>query len=149
MSTTTEKSQDELVKELIAKAKAKKETIEKAERPNWQTGGQFGFLANSAHERIDIKTVTDTRKLVEIHAFITDRKDKSVVSAAELGVPYEFKWLGFTAEEWKGDILTRVNQLQIQAKRTELADIETRLNALVSPELRAKMELEEISAALS
>jgi hypothetical protein len=81
-------------------------------------------------------------------AFVIDRKEKSESSAKELGVEYKFSWLGFTADEWKNDFVTRVNQISIQEKRKELAEIESRLNAIISPDLRAQMELEAISKLL-
>ena len=51
--------------------------------------------------------------------------------------------------EWKSDFQTRVNQISIQEKRKELAEIEARLNAIISPELKAQMELEALTELLS
>ena len=65
-----------------------------------------------------------------------------------MGVDYKFTWLGFSVDEWKNDFQTRVNQISIQEKRKELAEIESRLNAIISPELKAQMELEAISKLL-
>ena len=146
MSTT--KSTDEKVKELFQTVQAKKLAIEKAEKPCWQTIGTFGYSANSAHDRINIQTLTDARKIVEMLAFLKDRKEKSEDAAKDLGVPYSFTWLGFTLDEWKSDFQTRVNQLSIQEKRKELAEIEARLNSIISPDLKAQMELEAISELL-
>jgi hypothetical protein len=81
-------------------------------------------------------------------AFLIDRKEKSENAAKELGVDYKFTWLGFSVDEWKNDFQTRVNQISIQEKRKELAEIESRLNAIISPELKAQMELEAISKLL-
>lgn len=139
---------DVTVRSLFDLVQAKKLAIEKAEKPCWLTGGNFSYSSNSAHDRINIQTVTDVRKLVEILAFLIDRKEKSESAAQQLGVDYQFTWLGFNVEEWKNDIQVRVNQLSIQAKRKELAEIESRLNAITSPELRAQMELEEITKIL-
>lgn len=142
------KTTDQKVRELFNTVQTKKLSIEKAERPCWLTGGNFGFSANSAHDRIDVKTTTDIRKIVEMFSFLIDRKEKSEKAASELGVDYNFTWLGFTIDEWKNDFQTRVDQILIQEKRKELSDIESRLNAIISPELRAQMELEEITKIL-
>jgi transposase len=83
-----------------------------------------------------------------MYAFLLDRKNKSEDASKELGVDYNFTWLGFTLDEWKNDFQTRVNQISIQEKRKELAEIEARLNAIISPELKAQMELEAISEIL-
>ena len=143
------KTTDEKVKELFAKVQEKKLAIEKAERPCWNTSGQFGFSANSAHDRVNVQTLTDSRKLVEMLAFLNDRKKNIDSAAEELGLDKKgFTWLGFTLDEWKSDFLTRVSQLSIQEKRKELNELEARLNTIISPELRAQMELEEISKLL-
>lgn len=145
---STKKTTDELVKELFDSVQAKKLVIEKAERPCWETSGNFGYSANSGHDRVNIQTVTDVRKLVEMYAFLIDREEKSESAAKDLGVEYKFTWLGFSVDEWKNDFQTRVNQISIQEKRKELSEIESRLNAIISPELKAQMELEAISKLL-
>jgi hypothetical protein len=145
---TTKQTTDEKVKTLFESVQEKKLAIEKAERPCWLTAGNFGYSANSAHDRINIQTLTDVRKVVEMFAFLIDRKEKSENAAKELGVDYKFTWLGFSVDEWKNDFQTRVNQISIQEKRKELAEIESRLNAIISPELKAQMELEAISKLL-
>jgi len=144
----TKQTTDEKVKTLFESVQEKKLAIEKAERPCWLTAGNFGYSANSAHDRINIQTLTDVRKIVEMFAFLIDRKEKSENAAKELGVNYTFTWLGFSVDEWKNDFQTRVNQISIQEKRKELAEIEARLNAIISPELKAQMELEAISKLL-
>ena len=145
---TTKQTTDEKVKTLFESVQEKKLAIEKAERPCWLTAGNFGYSANSAHDRINIQTLTDVRKIVEMFAFLIDRKEKSENAAKELGVDYKFTWLGFSVDEWKNDFQSRVNQISIQEKRKELAEIESRLNAIISPELKAQMELEAISKLL-
>jgi hypothetical protein len=142
------KTTDEKVKQLFNLVQEKKLAIEKAEKPCWNTSCSFGYSANSAHDRIDVRTVTDVRKIVDMYAFLIDRKEKSEKSAQELGVDYKFSWFGFTIDEWKSDFQTRVDQISIQEKRKELAEIEARLNAIISPELKAQMELEAISSIL-
>jgi len=148
VDTTKSETTDDLVKKLFSIVQEKKVAIEKAERPCWLTSGNFGYSAYSINDRTDIKTISDSRKIVEMLAFLIDRKEKSEIAASELGVDYNFKWLGFTIDEWKNDFQTRINQILIQEKRKELSEIESRLNALISPELKAKMELEEISKLL-
>jgi hypothetical protein len=144
----TKTTTDEKVKALFISVQEKKLAIEKAERPCWKTSGNFGYSSNSAHDRTNIQTLTDTRKLVEMLSFLLERKEKSESAASELGVNYNFTWLGFTVDEWKSDFQTRVNQISIQEKRKELAEIEARLNAIISPELKAQMELDAISELL-
>lgn len=140
---------DAKVKELFKIVQQKKLAIEKAEKPCWQTSGTFGYSSNSAHDRTNIQTITDTRKIVDMYSFLIDRQEKSEKAAQELGVTYSFSWLGFKVDEWKSDFQTRINQIMIQEKRKEFAELEARLNAIISPELRAEMELEAISEILA
>lgn len=146
---STMKTTDQMVKQLFDSVQAKKLAIEKAEKPCWQTSCNFGFSADSAHERKDIRILNDTRKIVDMLAFLMDRKEKSERAANELGVDYSFSWLGFSLEEWKSDFQTRINQISIQERKRELAEIEARLNAIISPELKAKMELEVLTELLN
>lgn len=145
---TKNKTTDELVKELFDSVQEKKLAIEKAERPCWKTSCSFGYSPNSAHDRTDVALVTDTRKIVDMLAFLIDRAEKSNAAAEKLGVKYSFTWLGFTVDEWESDFQTRVNQISIKEKQKELKEIEARLNAIISPELKAQMELEAISKLL-
>ncbi len=146
LSTGT--AMDQKVKTLFEKVQTMKTAIAKAEKPNWNTSGSFGFTANSTHDRFNIQTTTDVRKLVEILAFLKSRERDVKEAAEELGVTHDFSWLNFTTAEWTEDLKTRVSQLNIQAKKKELSDLETRLSGLISPELKAQMELEAIEALL-
>ena len=65
-----------------------------------------------------------------------------------LGTKYQFKWLGFTFDQWKADIKTRIDKIQISKKKKELEELEVRLDKLISPELKQQMELEEITKLL-
>jgi len=140
---------DSKVKKLFDLVQSKKLAIEKAEKPCWETSRNFGFSTNSAHDRVDVGVITDSRKLVEMYAFLIDRQEKSEKAAKELGVDFKFTWLGFGITEWKSDFQTRIDQISIQSKKKELSIIEARLNVIISPELKAQMELDEISKVLN
>lgn len=146
--TTKKLTVDEEVKELFDIVQARKLEIEKLEKPCWNTSTEFGFSANSLHDRVNVATVTDTRKIVDMLSFLLDRKDKTERAANELGVEYEFKWLGFTLDEWKEDFKTRVGQIKIKEKQKELQELEAQLDTIISPELKRQMKLEEIKKAL-
>lgn len=154
MANTTKKtatavtSADKKVKELFQIVQNKKAALANASKPCWNTSCSFGYSANSVHDRINIQTVQDVRKLIEMAAFINERSKGYNEAAKELGLEKEFSWLGFTPLEWKKDLQIRVDQLNFVEKNKELNTLETRLNSLVSPELKAAMELEEISELL-
>ena len=139
---------DEKVQLLFAKLQAKKAEVANAERPQYLTGGQFRY-SESMGNSIDILTVRDERKLVEILTFLKERSEKYTEAAKELGVDVNFTWLGFTVNEWTTDLLTRVSILQLAKRKAELKELEERVNAIVSPELRRKMEIEALETLLS
>ena len=140
--------QDEQVQKLFAIVQAKKEEISKAEKPNWETNGTFGYDKYSA-SRINIHVTSDIEELVSILGHVIE-KEKSFQSAQSiLGTDATFKWMGFTLKEWQYDIQTRINKIQIKKKKDELETLERRLDSLVSPELKRQMELDEITKMLS
>ena len=139
---------DQRVQALFDQLATKKEVVAKAEKPVYVTGGQFRF-SEDVSRSIDITTVRDERKLVEILTFLKERSSKYAEASADLGCEVKFTWLGFTVEEWTADLKTRVNILQISKRKAELVELEARLNAIVSPELRRQMELAALEKALT
>ena len=69
-------------------------------------------------------------------------------AAKDLGVDMKFDWFGFSVEDWKSDLQTRINKIQITKKKAELEALESKLNLLISPEMRTQMEIDAISKEL-
>lgn len=137
---------DKAIKNLIEVVNSKKEEIGKAEKPNWNTNCNFVF---DGSDRLNLNTVSDGAVVVKILAFLKVQKGAWEEACKDLGVDHEFKWSGFSYEDWKTDLQTRLNKINIDKNKKELAVLEARLNKIISPELRAQMELEEITKALS
>ena len=140
------KNTDQIVLELLNKVEEKKKQIGNAERPSWITNCSFGYNAD-ANARINLQVVRELETLVEIHAFLTAKDNAFSASLVTLKLTEKevpFKHLGFTYDQWIADIQTRINQLRIKAKKDELAVLEARVNALVSPEQRRAIELEKL-----
>ena len=144
------KNEDVQVLERIEKVKKRKAEIAKAERPNWKTNSAFSY--DGSAKTINIKVVKDLSELICIVAFLRDRSKSYVEAAMDLGVKAttvpKFKWMGFTVGEWVGDIRLRVTKIQIDAKKKSLEALEARLEKVISPALRRKMELEAITKEL-
>ena len=140
------KNTDQIVLELLNKVEDKKNQIGNAERPSWITNCSFGYNAD-ANARINLQVVRELETLVEIHSFLTAKHTAFIESLADLKLTIKevpFKHLGFFYDQWTADIQTRINQLRIKAKKDELAVLEARVNALVSPEQRRAIELEKL-----
>lgn len=149
LETKVELTEDQKVLQMLAKLAKAKEAVERAEKPCYLTGGLFKYSEASASGTVDITTVRDERKLVEIAAFLREREVNYEPAAKELGCDVQFTWLGFKRSEWMADLQTRVNILQIAKKRAELRDLEELVNTLVSPELMRSMKMAEAAEKLA
>lgn len=137
---------DELVMELLNKVAEKKKQIGSAERPAWKTNCAYGPDANSNH-RVNIQTIREVNVLVALFATLQAAYKSYAQACEELGVKYTdapFSHLGYTYAEWAADFRTQLDRLMIKNKRDELAKLEDRINALVSPEQRREMELKKL-----
>lgn len=148
MATKTDEKVQKMF-DVVQKKKLELEKIIKTERRNFITNLSFGFDENNLSTRVNINVVSDPTVLVKALARLTEAADYESKAAVKLGVDgYEFKWLGFSLEEWTADFQTKLAKIQSTKKKKELAELETRLNALISPELKAEMELQLIEKLL-
>lgn len=142
------KNIDDKIVELMAVLKKKQEevkTVETASKKSWNTNCAFPY--RSRNEVLNIQTATLAKLrvgLVELFSV------KNLLAEADkfLGLEVENKYEGYTWEQWQEDFKTRLAVLQLREKKDELAKLEVRLNAIVSPEQRRQMELDEITKAL-
>jgi hypothetical protein len=141
---------DQKTLDLIALVAKQKSEISKAEKPNWKTNCSFSYVEGRAVDTISLHVETDVRKLIQIAAFLQDKETSYKRAATDLGVdtPPEFLWGNSPVADWIDDLKNRITKIQIGAKKKKLEALEARLNAIVSPELRAKLELEAIAAEL-
>lgn len=141
--------QDELVLQLFNKVRDKQREINQAEKPKWVTSCTIGQNPDSVNDRVNIQTVTDVDKLIHLFSFIEQKRKDHYDTCLQLSLKRHFKWMGYSAEEWKADIKTRVDQLSINEKKRELSALEERLEKLISTEQRREMELAEIQKMLA
>ena len=64
------------------------------------------------------------------------------------GLLYSKKYDNFTYDDWIADCKKRLSVLGLRTKKDNLAQLEKRLDAIVSPEQRRQMELDAISKML-
>lgn len=144
------KKSDEKTLELIKEVNRQKKDIESAERPNWITNSLFSYSENDS-QAVNIKVEQNVRNLICYAAFLSEREKAYKETAAALGVadPPAFTWSGYSVKDWHEDIKARINKVQLSAKKKKLELLESRLSAIISPELRAELELEAIQADLN
>ena len=150
---------DEKIIFLMAEVEAKKKAIKNADRTSWRTNcmfpnNQISTPAATAVTNINVVNCVKQLLLMATHLRLHHDAYTATVDAApallgtEIDSPPPFTWGGYTFEDWMHDIGHRISKLQAAANRKKLAELESRLEAIVSPELRATMELERITAEL-
>ena len=133
---------------VLNKKKAEVESAEKTANQKWKTNCSFPSVFGNT-QPINIQTQKEDA-LVELLSDLLIHDDFSRRSAALLGIEYNGgNWGGFAITDWVEDFKTRVAKLQLATKKADLAKLETRLNAIVSPEQRRAMELEAIMKSLA
>lgn len=148
MATTNQT--DERVKALFDVVRARREEIAKIENPSWVTNCNFNYDPNASgvHTQSNIQTIKEVPALVRILAFLLAQEEYFNKAADILLVDDEFRWGGYTTAQWRQDINTRISKIRVSEKKAELKKLEDRLNAILSPELKAQLELEAIEREL-
>jgi hypothetical protein len=136
---------DVAIKELLKKVEEQKESLGSKERVTWLTNGIFKKDGTS---HLNINTVTDGLVLATALGFILNQEASFLQACKELDVKGEFRWDGYTVEEWKEDFKTRMRVIEYDKKKKLLDATKAKLNMLVSEEARTEMELEDIKKIL-
>jgi hypothetical protein len=144
----TAEQKDAQVEKLMALVAQQKAEIAKAERPKWETNCSFGYVEDSNAGRINLQVVSDVDELIKALAFLISKEEAYRTAAHILGQDAKFKWMGFTRAQWQSDFQTRVNKIQIAAKRKKLEAAEEALSKLVSKEKREELELARLTKEL-
>lgn len=140
-------SVDELVLQLFNTVKQKQQDIAASERPQWVTSCTIGTNPESVTDRINLQTVSDEAKLVDLYGFLLQKYGNALAARTELGLSttgWGWKWMGYGLEQWRADIKTRLAQIALTAKRAELKTLEARLDRLITTEQRRELELAAI-----
>ena len=148
MATKTDEKIQKLF-DVVQHKKVELEKITKAENRKWITNCSFAWDENNLSTRINLQTVSDPKVIVKALARLQQHSDYEKEAAESLGVEnYKFEWLSYSLDDWAQDFQTRLAKIQSSKKKQELADLENRLNDLVSPELKREMELAIIEKQL-
>jgi len=141
---------DKKTLELIDLVKRQKAEIARLEKPSFKTNCSFTYIEGTKSNAVNIHVETDVRKLISMAAFLLNQEENYKETAKLLGVENipDFSWDGYPVAEWIEDLKTRINKVQIGAKRKKLEALEDRLKKIISPELQAELELEAIAGEL-
>lgn len=146
---TKQLSNDERAAKLIELVNQKRAAIAQAEKPNYVTNMVFSMSEDGATDTFNLNIHTNPKTFVKILAHLRTKEAAFNAAAVELGiVDIPFTWQTYTTEQWKSDIVKRLNRVQISKLREDLKKIEDVLNDSISEEKRTQLKLDAIAAEL-
>ncbi len=145
------KETDKKTLDLIKEVNKRKQEISQTEKYHPITNCTFSYIEGSANNVVNLHVENDVKKLICIASFLKD-KEKSYNEMSESlkvnDIP-AFSWNNFVVSAWIKDIKARINKIQISSKKKNLERLNSRLDAIISPELRTELELKSIEDELS
>jgi len=134
---------------LIEDVKNRKKEISQLERPNWLTNCTFSCVEGKLSDSINLHVESNIKNLIGCASYLRDKERSYNETVIALGIEASaFIWNGFSVSDWCEDIKTRINKIQIESKKKKLEVLESRLSAIISPELKAELELQSIANEL-
>lgn len=123
----------------LADRKAKVAELKEAAAKSWKTNGTFRLLGSSATTNIQTAPQEVIDEVV-VHLFIMC--NGSQAASAHLKRSIGFKIQGYSLNDWLADVEKRMAAINIREEEKELAALETRLNSVLSPDERRRIEVE-------
>lgn len=138
---------DDVIKQQFNKVtqlKAEVEVTEKAAKRGWKTNCSFVHPSIATGPvNLTIAQEADVfRAMVELLNYRTGAEKACEI--LELPATDEVKYQGFLISDWVDDMKKRVAMCQLKSRKDKLAQLESRLAAIISPEQKRQMELEAI-----
>lgn len=135
------KTKDELIEEMISVLQVKKAEILKAEKPKWETNCSF---KTSTGETKNLNVINDEAEITSFLADLIRLKDSHEKAAVILNSKQEFKWCGFTYQEWEADFKTKIFKIQLTQRKKEVENLQEALDKQISKEKREQMEFDAL-----
>jgi hypothetical protein len=136
---------DKIVDDLMAKVKDRREKVGALKKPQWTTPCS---LVLPGYERLNIQVCNDLGLLAVACGTLMRMRVDIEAASKELDVEIEPKWQNYPIDDWITDIKLRVRVTNLKKEQERLANLESKLNKLMSPEQRRRMELASIEAEL-
>jgi len=136
---------DKQIEELIKVVEEKKAKLGKKKRSSLVTNGLFKYDDDNF---FNINTISNIDTLVNALAYLLTRKDKYEEACRRLGVSIDFKWYGYTLEDWEEDFQARIDFIQWNEDKKSLDATQKKLDSLISSEGKTSMEIEKYKALL-
>lgn len=135
------------VSDLFYKVRNAKKKLDQIKKGKFKTSGilHVPFKNNkggSVHGTYNIKIIRNEATLVQIYATTLEPIERS---CEKLGVAVETIAIdGFKLSDWIHDFKLRINRLGFEDKKERLQTWQTRLKAMLTPEMKQTLELEAL-----
>lgn len=133
---------DQTIQQLFAKLaerKAKVKELKDGSALKWKTNGTFRLIGSST--TVNIQTAHEP--LIEECAVHLSMYENALRSAGEqLGRELKSEFSGFPAADWFADFKKRLATIDLREEEKKLSELEQRLNGVLSPEERRRIEVE-------
>lgn len=141
---------DKTIQELFQKLEERKKTV-----ADLKAKTQKGWVTNCTWKIPFTGTVVNIQtcpedQLVQLAGEIISTFGKYKFGADMLGINIgKVQQInGYTVDEWKTDLTKRLATITIRSEEAKLAELEARLNSVLSPEERRRIEVELIAKSL-
>lgn len=137
-------SKQEEIQNKLALINKALDAIKTVNGKTFKTNGMFQF--SPAGTGISIKDNRNLQTLIEMVSFLNAKQTGYNKAAEEMEIQSypEFKWCGYTTEEWKHDIKTRISVLTSHVKKETLLKAKTILQKYVTEETKMLQDLQSI-----
>jgi hypothetical protein len=129
----------------LGERKAKVNGLKAQVGKSWKTTGSFRLIGAGTPTNIQTAPV-DVVEVVALNLCMLDvARDQASV---RLGRPIASKVQGYSLDDWFSDLDKRLATISIREEEAELATLEARLNQVLSPEERRRIEVEMLAKEL-
>jgi hypothetical protein len=129
----------------LSERKAKVASLEAEIAKSWKTTGAFRLIGASSTTNIQTASVD---QLEEVAAHVVILANAMSEASAKLSRPGVQKIQGYKSEDWFSDLQKRLAAIDVRDEKKQLEALETRLNSVLSPEERRRIEVELLAKEL-
>lgn len=137
MSTLDQSIQQLFTK--LAERKAKVASLKAEATKSWKTNGTFRLIGASATTNMQTANEEQVEEVATQLLLMAGARD---AAAAKLGREIKSKIQGYTVDDWFADFTKRLATINIREEERQLEALEQRLNSVLSPEERRRIEVE-------
>lgn len=112
---------------------------------SWVTNGTFRLIGATSTTNIQTASAEVVEEVAGHLLLLANAMNEASV---KLSRPGKQKVQGYTAEQWFTDLKKRLASIEVREAEAELAKLEARLNSVLSPEERRRIEVEMLAKEL-